>query len=301
MYEVRFHGRGGQGAVMAAQALAEAAVLEGFYAQAFPYFGAERRGAPVRAFARIDESKISIKSQIYEPDALVILDESLLDIEPVSEGLKPGGKAVVNSPKLPDKIDLGVVVECASVDATAVALEMIKAPIVNTSILGAFARIVDIIPLESILNSIQNRFGEKLGHQAGVMNAEAARVAYERTLVGRSGGERKMAQKNLWLPEWSEIPPGNTLGIGKVGGLEVGPGSAWQNMTGTWRTSSPKYLKDKCIRCLRCWFSCPEGCIDRLSDDYEKWDYRYCKGCGICAEVCPVDAIEMVAGVLEWQ
>jgi 2-oxoacid:acceptor oxidoreductase delta subunit (pyruvate/2-ketoisovalerate family) len=85
-----------------------------------------------------------------------------------------------------------------------------------------------------------------------------------------------------------------------IEGIQVGPGSAWQNFTGTWRTSTPKYSKETCIRCLRCWFSCPEGCIDRLEDDYEKWDYRYCKGCGICADVCPVKAIEMIRGVYEW-
>ncbi len=300
MYEIRFHGRGGQGAVMAAQALAEAAVLEGYYAQAFPYFGAERRGAPVRAFARIDETKISLKSQIYEPDILVILDESLLEIEPVAEGLKSEGSAVINSEKKPEEIDLGVEVQCAAVDATTVALETIKAPIVNTSILGAFAKIQDFVPLESILNAIMNRFGEKLGHQAGVMNTSAAKLAYDRAVVGRTRGTRELVRKKEWLPPWNEIPPGTALAPVNVGGVDIGPGSAWQNFTGTWRTSSPRYIKEKCIRCLRCWFSCPEGCIERQDDDYEKWDYRYCKGCGICAEVCPVQAIEMVRGVMEW-
>ncbi|MBC7108519.1 MAG: 2-oxoacid:acceptor oxidoreductase family protein [Methanomassiliicoccales archaeon] len=300
MYEIRFHGRGGQGAVMAAQALAEAAVLEGYYAQAFPYFGAERRGAPVRAFARIDESKISIKSQVYEPDALVILDESILEIDPISEGLKPDGKAIINTVKKPEEVDLGIEVECGTVDATTIALETIKAPIVNTSILGAFARVVDIVPLESILNAIMNRFGEKLGHQSGVMNAEAARIAYHNTVVGRCKGTRTIVRKKVWLPAWDEIPIGNTLSAREIDGIAVGPGSMAQNLTGTWRTQTPRYSKEKCIRCLRCWFSCPEGCIERQEDDYERWDYRYCKGCGICAEVCPADAIEMVRGVYEW-
>ena len=96
---------------MAAQALAEAAVIEGRHANAFPFFGAERRGAPVMAFARIDDRKISIKSQVYEPDLLVVLDESLLDIEPVARGLRHDGRAVINTRKLPVEIDLGVEVE----------------------------------------------------------------------------------------------------------------------------------------------------------------------------------------------
>ena len=135
MYEIRFHGRGGQGAVMAAQTLAEAAVLEGWHAQAFPYFGAERRGAPVRAFARIDKKKIGDKEQIYRPDMVILLDEHLPDIEPVAEGLKLGGKAVINTPLAPEEYDLGIVVDCVTVDATAIAYEKLKAPIVNTSIL----------------------------------------------------------------------------------------------------------------------------------------------------------------------
>jgi 2-oxoacid:acceptor oxidoreductase delta subunit (pyruvate/2-ketoisovalerate family) len=104
----------------------------------------------------------------------------------------------------------------------------------------------------------------------------------------------------MWLPNWQDIPIGVTLPSESYGKVNVGPGSSWQNMTGTWRTNTPHYLKEKCIRCLRCWFSCPEGCIHRLDDDYEKWDFRYCKGCGICAQVCPVKAIEMVKGVKEW-
>lgn len=301
VYEIRFHGRGGQGAVMAAQALAEAAVLEGYFAQAFPYFGAERRGAPVRAFARIDKEKIRVKSQVYEPDILVVLDESLLEIDPVGEGLKPSGKAVINTTKMPEEIDLGVEVECGTVDATGIALESIKAPIVNTAILGALARVFDVISLESILNAIMNRFGEKLGHQSGVMNAEAARIAYLRTKIGRCSARRQLAKTKVWLPAWYEIPPGNALPQHAIEGVLIGPGSMVQNYTGTWRTLTPHYTKDKCIRCLRCWFSCPEGCIERMEDDYERWDYRYCKGCGICAQVCPVNAIEMIRGVHEWQ
>src|SRR5659263_636823 len=96
MFEVRFHGRGGQGAVMAAQTLAEAAVNEGNYAVAFP-FGAERRGAPVLAFTRIDEKKIYSKTQVYAPDCVVVLDDSLLDTIDVVSGLKPDGIVIINS------------------------------------------------------------------------------------------------------------------------------------------------------------------------------------------------------------
>src|SRR3989304_575369 len=107
MFEVRFHGRGGQGAVMAAQTLAEAAVIEGNYATAFPFFGAERRGAPVLAFTRIDNKRIYRKTQVYEPDFVVVLDETLLDTINVVEGLKKGGMVIVNSARKPEDQGVG--------------------------------------------------------------------------------------------------------------------------------------------------------------------------------------------------
>ena len=285
---------------MAAQAFAEAAVLSGHHAQAFPYFGAERRGAPVRAFARVDDKRITIKSQIYEPDMVVILDESLLEIDPVVDGLKIDGKAVVNTTKAPEELDLGISVDCEVVDATIIALEAIKAPIVNTAILGAVAKATDLVSLETVKRAISDKFGEKLGPQAAAANSLAAELAYNKSRSGRCKGTRPIVQRNIWLPDWDKIPAGVSLAQDVVDGVPIGPGSSLSNFTGTWRTVTPHYLKDRCIRCLRCWFSCPEGCIHRQADDYEKWDYRYCKGCGICSSVCPVQAIVMEKGVKEW-
>ena len=126
MHEVRFHGRGGQGAVMAAQALASAAFEEGGYAVAFPFFGSERRGAPVLAFTRIDKKPIRVKTQVYEPDFIVILDEGLISTVDVAAGLKKGGMAIVNTARKPEEIDLGVDLTIATVDAEGVALAAIQ-------------------------------------------------------------------------------------------------------------------------------------------------------------------------------
>lgn len=300
MYEVRFHGRGGQGAVMAAQTLAEAAVLEGFHAQAFPYFGAERRGAPVKAFARIDKGRITLKSQIYKPDMLVLMDETLPEIEPVTDGLKPEGVAVVNTPMAPEEYDLGISVVTTTVDATTIAFEKLKAPIVNTAILGAMAKAQDFISMDSIVKAIQDKFGERLGPRAADLNSEAARAAYQSARTGRCKAVRPILQKPQWLPDWDKMPIGVALPTTQVEGVVIGPGSAWQNPVGTWRTSSPYYDINKCIRCLRCWWSCPEGTIKRQEDDHMKFDYRYCKGCGICAQICPASAIDMVWGIKTW-
>ena len=121
--EIRIHGRGGQGGVTAAQLIAEAAFREGKHVVAFPFFGAERRGAPVKAFARISDEPIYVRSQVYEPDVVLVLDPSLLGLVDVTEGLKEDGIVVLNSPKRPQEIDIGPY-RVATVDATGIAIEL---------------------------------------------------------------------------------------------------------------------------------------------------------------------------------
>ena len=182
MIEIRFHGRGGQGAVTAANILAIAAFKEGKDVQAFPYFGVERRGAPVTAFTKIDDKPVRIKSQIYEPDYVVVLDSSLLKAVNVTQGLKNGGTVIINADKKPEDIK-GVQGKIATVDATAIAVKhglgSKEAPIVNTAILGAFAKATDVVKLESIVKSIMDSAPAKRKE-----NAEAAKEAYDNTLIG---------------------------------------------------------------------------------------------------------------------
>ena len=294
MFEVRFHGRGGQGAVMAAQTLAEAAVIEGNYAVAFPFFGAERRGAPVLAFTRIDSGKIYSKTQVYNPDCVVVLDDSLLDTIDVVSGIKPEGFVVINSKEAPRDIDLGMELQTGAVDATSVALEILKAPITNTAILGALSKVTGIVSIESIEQAIKRRFGEKLGEKIGERNAVAARTAYERTVSGKSMGVKRLEAKKQWLPTYQELPVGGALVEGKTDAGLVGPGSFIENNVSGWATFRPVRDREKCTMCLLCWFYCPEGTIVRISDKGDLMtNYDYCKGCGICANECPVDAIKM--------
>ncbi len=297
MFELRFHGRGGQGAVMAAQTLAEAAVIEGKYAVAFPFFGAERRGAPVLAFTRIDSKKIYSKTQVYAPDCVIVLDNSLLDTIDVVAGLKPEGQVVINSRDKPEDIDLGKEIKTGVVDATSVALEILKAPITNTAILGAMAKVTGIVKLESLEEAIKRRFGEKLGKSVGERNALAARTAYNRTVVGKSKGIKKLEAKKQWLPTYQELPAGGVLVEGRTEAGLIGPGSFIENKVSGWATFRPVRDREKCTMCLLCWFYCPQGTIVRISDRGDLMtNYDYCNGCGICANECPVDAITMVRG-----
>lgn len=180
MIEVRFHGRGGQGVVVASEVLAMAAFKSGFEVSAFPFFGVERRGAPVTAYARINEKPIRIKSSIYEPDYVVVLDNSLLRGVDILEGLKPDGKVLINYPEGKKLRDLPSKFKYYVIDATSIAaargIGSQTAPIVNTAIMGGFARVCNKIPLEQILESIREIAPVKEDE-----NVAAAKEAYERT------------------------------------------------------------------------------------------------------------------------
>jgi len=181
--EIRIHGRGGQGAVTAAQLLAHAAFLEGKWVQAFPYFGAERRGAPVKAFARISDEPILVHSQVYNPDYIIVLAPKLHEVVDVTEGLKKDSVIVMNTRKKPEEIGLKDW-RIATVDATDIALELdllvSGLPVVNTSILGAFAKATGEVQLESVLKAIKITWSGS----AGEKNAKAAELAYERLIKG---------------------------------------------------------------------------------------------------------------------
>ncbi len=174
MIEIRFHGRGGQGVVTAAQLLAEAAFFDGYYCQAFPFFGVERRGAPVMAFTRLDKEKILLRSQIYEPDYVVIIDASLLNTVNVLEGLKEDGAVIINTVKSKEELNL----DCKNIyciDATDIALKTLGVPIENTAMVGAFAGATKLVSLESVKKAILHRFPGKLGEK----NVKAAELAYK--------------------------------------------------------------------------------------------------------------------------
>ena len=161
MLEIRLHGRGGQGAVTSAELLAVAAISEGKYGQAFPSFGPERRGAPVIAFCRTDDKQIKIRSNINEPDLVLVLDPSILRIVNVTAGLKEDGILVTNTRHKADEIRKELDLKCklAVVDATRIANEELGLPITNTTMLGALLKAKPIVDPESLIGPLKERFG----------------------------------------------------------------------------------------------------------------------------------------------
>jgi pyruvate ferredoxin oxidoreductase gamma subunit/2-oxoisovalerate ferredoxin oxidoreductase gamma subunit len=186
LVEICFHGRGGQGAVTAANLLAAAALQDGNKGvQAFPLFGAERRGAPVRAFARISGDEINLRSEIYNPDIVIVLDESIMDIVDVLKGVKNEGKILINTRKKPNDFEFSKKYHVATVDATSIALKYTilvgGMPVVNTPILGSVPKILDRVTLQSIQNVIRSKWiGKK---DLGERNVKATQDAFDQTEV----------------------------------------------------------------------------------------------------------------------
>jgi 2-oxoacid:acceptor oxidoreductase gamma subunit (pyruvate/2-ketoisovalerate family) len=180
MIEIRFHGRGGQGAVTSAELLALAAIGEGKYAQAFPSFGPERRGAPVVAFCRISDQPIRIRANIYEPDIVVVLDPTLLKFVNVAAGLKPKGIVVTTSKDSPELVKeaLRINNRIAVVDAVKIAMEVLGVPITNTAMLGSLIRASDLVRSESFIPPLKERFG-----RIAEKNIAAFQRAYQDTVL----------------------------------------------------------------------------------------------------------------------
>jgi pyruvate ferredoxin oxidoreductase gamma subunit len=176
MFEVRIHGRGGQGVVTSAELLALAAFMEGRHAQAFPSFGSERTGAPVVAFCRFDERPIRVREPIAVPDALIVGDPTLLHQVAVFEGLKSTGLVLLNSSKQAGELGLGELGErLVTVPATALAREHLGRPLPNAALLGGFAALTEQVRLDSVVAAIRDRFAGRVGEG----NAGAAVAAFD--------------------------------------------------------------------------------------------------------------------------
>jgi pyruvate ferredoxin oxidoreductase gamma subunit len=149
--------------VAAAELLSIAAFKDGKFSQAFPSFGAERVGAPVQAFVRIDDKKIRIREDVRHPDYLIVQDENLLETVPILDGLKPDGLIVVNSEKKPEDLQLKTTASVETIPATEIALEIIGRPIPNAIMIGAFCTITGLISLDAVQEAIMDKFPGRVG------------------------------------------------------------------------------------------------------------------------------------------
>ena len=181
MFQIRIHGRGGQGVVTAAEMLSVAAFLEGRHAQAFPSFGSERTGAPVVSFCRIDDKEIRLREPIMEPDALIVQDPTLFKVVDVCQGLKPSGYLLVNSNRSLADLHLTAIVDqlpaghALAVPASELALKHVGRPLPNAALLGAFAGLTGMVDMKSVKAAIEDAFPAKIAQS----NIAAASAAYD--------------------------------------------------------------------------------------------------------------------------
>ncbi|MEO0076531.1 MAG: 2-oxoacid:acceptor oxidoreductase family protein [candidate division WOR-3 bacterium] len=282
--EIRWHGRGGQGVVTCAELLAKAAIAEGKYAQSAPSFGPERRGAPVAAFLRISNKPIYLRSQIDTPEIVVVLDSTILNLPDVTAGIKPNGIFIANTNKPIEDIryQLGINMKLAVVDATRIALEVIKRPITNTTMMGAFVRATNIVKLETVKEQIKERFPNnyEINIEAMMRGYKELTIEDKTIAIKEKHKPKKLTSK---LPKWQELPVG----------LITQPGSAQAYKTGSWRSLVPITDATKCIKCGICWLYCPDAARYRMPDGTYETNFEYCKGCGICAKECPTHCIIM--------
>lgn len=183
MIEIRWHARGGQGAVIASRYLAASAIRQNLYFQAFPQFGTERMGAPIVAYTRISDAPINLRCAIEEPDVVVVLDPTLLKSVNVTANLKEGGSIIANYPGTPEELAKVLNVDgkfkVYTVDAYKISTEEIGRPIPNTPMVGALARVLGIISLDNILAEFEDQFSHRFKPEIVQKNLKAVRRAYE--------------------------------------------------------------------------------------------------------------------------
>jgi len=180
MKEIRFHGRGGQGTVLASVILVKAFTKEKKYSSAIPYFGFERRGAPVTAFLRFDDSPLREKTQIYSPDCVMVMDPALKRSREIYLGLKEGGILILSTRKSVEELDPPPTIgKLGCVDAISISMEILGSPITNSCMLGAFVATTGWLKLDSVLESIKETWSGEMGEK----NLRAAEAGYQKTKV----------------------------------------------------------------------------------------------------------------------
>lgn len=292
MIEIRFHGRGGQGAKIASRILGRSGFLCRLQVQDFALFGAERRGAPVVSFTRLSNDPIDQRGPVDRPNLVVVMDDSLLKEAPgqVFHGVDTKTPLFVNAD--PDRIQVKLQdlppARFLFVDLSSTARQLIGSVFVSAGAAAIAAKCIPSINLPALEEAVRIELGEfGLAPDLAEKNVAAAGAAYQRTPAIDLAVAAKV--EIVSTPSWQAVP---CLGKSRF----IGPtirrrGSAALRQTGNWRIERPEIDLAKCKRCFLCYLYCPEAAMRLDAENFPHVDYDYCKGCMICYEECPTDAI----------
>ncbi len=294
MFRIRFHGRGGQGAKVASRILGTASFLEGYYAQDFPLYGAERRGAPITAFTRISNEPILERGIISEPDIVIVMDETLLN-DPIAmplSGVKEGDVVFINTTYKPDKAKARYKISAnvITLDLTKIGIDMLGAPVLSALAGGVVAGIYGLSE-DSFKKAVEKEISEIITDRALIeKNIDAALFCFN-AISPIKITETVSVQKGspvIFVP--FEPAAISSPAINAKANTPL-------RKTGNWRLFKPVWDHEKCTKCMMCVVSCPDGCISVNPAGLPNTSYDNCKGCLICVEVCPSEAIEAVREV----
>jgi pyruvate ferredoxin oxidoreductase gamma subunit len=290
MIEVRFHGRGGQGAKIASRILGRSGFLSGLYAQDFAIFGAERRGAPVVSCTRLDKQPIDTRGYIEAPNLVLVMDHSLLTEarEQVFHGVDAATPLFINGTAESVGEQEPAPAKLIFIDLSGVCWRLIGHPFVSAAAAAVVAKSVASIPLEALIEAAQIEFADfGMARELIMKNEAAARESY--ALAPTIDWHSRAAEPKPAAPTPETIPYLN-------GAQFISPAirhraSAALRHTGSWRMERPEIELGKCKRCFLCYLYCPEAAMQLDSENYPHIDYDHCKGCLICFAECPTEAI----------
>ncbi len=297
---VRFHGRGGQGMKTASRIVGTAAFMEGYYAQDFPIYGAERRGAPIMAFARLSDSPILERGVITRPDINIIADETLLDDEAanVLHGTGNGAITMVNTHYASSHVKeaYGALGEVATVDITEIVLKFINKPALSSVAAACACRLSGMISRDSLKEAVIKELTYiHLKEDSIKKNVEAAFACFDKTPdISTSGLEHTTGGNENKIVRLEYADP-------REGSPSIyATGNTIMKKTGSWRLSKPIIDYGECSRCRACFVHCPHSCISIDESGFPQIDYENCKGCFTCMDECPKDVISREREVRAW-
>ncbi|MFX0099953.1 MAG: 2-oxoacid:acceptor oxidoreductase family protein [Candidatus Hodarchaeota archaeon] len=288
VHKIRFHGRGGQGAVTAAQLVVMA--YDG-PAKCFPKFGAERMGAPTESYAKLSQNPDLLLSneQVYVPEFVCVLDDTLLRDVCVTSGTGPGAWVILNSSKSFEELNklLGPnELNLAKIDATELAMEILGRPITNTAILGALSKVSGIITLDQLGEALKVQFREDIAEK----NIDLIKKVFEMLEIQEPTREYDVTKAEKLV--WGHLEP-QYIGTEEtpIGAPWYTPGGSEKVNTGGWGIYLIEFDEEHCSQCMNCYWECPDMCIIREKRDDGLYyitgtDQFHCKGCRLCVEVC---------------